>query len=72
MWHSTQSVDRNDDGSMRLTKEGMVRMQFRVRGFNEIKFWVLQLGSFARVVKPEGLRRAVLDELKAMGERHGS
>lgn len=71
MWHSTQSVDRNDDGSVRLTKEGMVRMQFRVRGFNEIKYWVLQLGSFARVVKPEGLRRAVLDELKAMGERHG-
>jgi predicted DNA-binding transcriptional regulator YafY len=49
----------------------MVRMQFRVRGFNEIKYWVLQLGSFARVVKPEGLRRAVLDELKAMGEKHG-
>jgi len=69
-WHRTQSVDRNRDGSVKLTPEGRVRFSFRVRGFNEIKYWVLSLGSFAHVVQPVALRKAVLAELELMREHH--
>ncbi len=70
-WHHTQSVDRNRDGSVELTPEGRVRFSFRVRGFNEIKYWVLSLGSFAHVVQPAALRKAVLTKLELMLAKHG-
>ncbi len=65
-WHPSQQVMTDARGRIRLTEDGMVRVTFRVRGFDEIKYWVLGLGALARVVKPEGLRRAVLDELERM------
>ncbi len=71
-WHRSQSVERHRDGSVKLTDDGMVRMSFRVRGFGEVKYWVLGLGSMARVVQPEGLRLAVLHELNQMQARHGA
>ena len=71
-WHSTQKVERSEDGSVNLTANGKVRMTFKVRGFNEIKHWILWLGRGASVVQPEALRTAVLDELKAMTERHSA
>jgi len=69
-WHRSQRIERNADGSVKLTPEGKVRITFHVRGFDEIKYWVLQLGRFARVVKPDGLRKAVLKELELMRDSH--
>lgn len=71
-WHSSQQVERNPDESVKLTPNGKVRMTFKVRGFNEIKHWILWLGRGATVVQPEALRTAVMDELKAMTQRHGA
>jgi len=65
-WHPSQQVMTDARGRILPTEDGMVRVTFRVRGFDEIKYWVLGLGALARVVKPEGLRRAVLDELERM------
>lgn len=69
-WHPSQEVERDSTGRIRLTDTGMVRVSFRLRGFDEIKYWVLGLGSLACVVKPEGLRRAVLNEIEAMRKHY--
>ena len=69
-WHPSQKVERDSKGRIRLTDNGMVRISFRLRGYDEIKYWVLGLGSLARVVKPEALRRAVLNEIEGMRKHY--
>ena len=57
MWHSTQSIVPLPDGGVRFTAE--------VNGFDEILWWVLQMGSHATVVEPSELRTLVAKELDA-------
>jgi len=58
VWHETQRIERNPDGSILFTAE--------VAGTEEIKFWVLHWGSNAQVLAPESLRRQVRAEAEAM------
>jgi predicted DNA-binding transcriptional regulator YafY len=52
-WHSTQTVDFQDDGS--------AIVEFRVDGLNEITWWVLSYGDKVQIVSPSALRQKVLD-----------
>lgn len=72
VWHPSQEISRNPDGSVMRTADGSVRAKFRLRGFNEIKYWILWLGRGARVVKPKALRDAVLAELAEMSKNHAN
>ncbi len=55
IWHHTQKVHKNKDGSITLT--------FKVDGLNEIVRWVLGWGSRAKVIQPPELREMILDQL---------
>jgi predicted DNA-binding transcriptional regulator YafY len=55
IWHQTQKIHKNKDGSVRLT--------FQVDGLNEIVRWILGWGSRAKVVQPLELREMVLSQL---------
>lgn len=68
VWHQSQRLERNADGSAVRTADGWVRLSFRIQGVNEILYWILGLGRFVRVVKPESLRRAVQAEVRLMQE----
>jgi proteasome accessory factor B len=57
-WHPKQKVKKHRDGSVTLS--------FPVPALYEIKRWVLQWGADAEVLKPKGLRDAVVKEMKAM------
>jgi predicted DNA-binding transcriptional regulator YafY len=57
MWHSTQSIEPLPAGGVRFTAQ--------VNGFDEILWWVLQMGSHARVVEPPELRELLARELDA-------
>jgi len=57
-WHPTQQVTMRPDGSARFTA--------RVAGFEEIVWWILSIGSNARVVEPKELRDRVHDEIRRM------
>lgn len=57
-WHPSQQVTMRPDGSARFTA--------RVAGFEEIVWWILSIGSNARVVEPKELRDRVHDEIRRM------
>ncbi len=57
VWHSTQTVRENKDGSVTLS--------FRVDGLDEIVWWVLGWSGRAKVQQPERLRQMVVEKLKA-------
>jgi len=56
--HESQRVSPQVDGSVLAT--------FIVSGTEEIKRWILGFGAKAEVLGPEGLRREVVEELRAM------
>ncbi|MFO0905733.1 MAG: WYL domain-containing protein [Pirellulales bacterium] len=56
VWHKTQQVQRNNDGS--------VCMRFTVDGLDEIVWWVLGWSGRVRVIKPEALRIMVVKRLE--------
>ncbi|MBX3354500.1 MAG: WYL domain-containing transcriptional regulator [Phycisphaeraceae bacterium] len=56
-WHPTQTVSMRPDGSMRFTCQ--------VDGLDEITWWVLSMGSHARVISPAALARRVAAEAAA-------
>jgi len=56
-WHPTQSVEMRADGSMRFS--------CRVDGLEEIVWWLLSMGSHAKVVKPKALAQRVALEAAA-------
>ncbi len=58
IWHPTQVLTPQPDGSIIFNAE--------VAGIEEIKLWVLKWGAGAKVLTPEILRRAVVDEAKSM------
>lgn len=55
IWHHTQKVHKNKDGSLTLT--------FQVDGLNEIIRWVLGWASRAKVIQPPELREMILAQL---------
>ena len=55
IWHHTQKVHKNKDGTVTLT--------FQVDGLNEIVRWVLGWGNRAKVIQPPELREMVLAQL---------
>jgi predicted DNA-binding transcriptional regulator YafY len=57
-WHPSQTVDVRPDGSARLA--------FSVAGTEEVFWWVMGMGSRARVVAPAELRGRVRAEVEAM------
>lgn len=56
VWHHTQKVRKNKDGSVTLT--------FKVDGLNEIVRWVLGWGSRAKVIRPEELKTLVANQFR--------
>ena len=56
IWHSTQELIKQEDGS--------VLLKFKAGGLIEIKTWVLSFGPKVQVVKPEALKEAVLNDYK--------
>lgn len=50
-WHSTQAVNRNDDGSATI--------QFRVDGLSEITWWILGFGDKVQVLAPAVLKKRI-------------
>jgi predicted DNA-binding transcriptional regulator YafY len=57
MWHSTQTTEALPDGGVRFTAT--------VNGYDEILWWILQMGSHARVISPPELQVLVARELEA-------
>jgi predicted DNA-binding transcriptional regulator YafY len=56
VWHHTQMVRKNKDGS--------VALMFQIDGLNEIVRWVLGWGSRATVIQPSELRDLVIDHFQ--------
>ncbi len=59
-WHPDQRISEHRDGSLTL--------QMPIGGEYEALRWVLQWGSLVRVLSPEGLRKRVQEEARAMLE----
>ncbi|MBU52671.1 MAG: hypothetical protein CL920_28575 [Deltaproteobacteria bacterium] len=62
IWHPTQEVIENEDGS--------VVLRFQAGGMKEIKTWILGFGPKIQVLKPEKLREAVANDIKKTYERY--
>ena len=60
IWHSTQTVERHEDGSVTLS--------FTVDGLTEIVHWILAWSGRVSVLEPEALRLMVLEHLKRATE----
>jgi len=58
IWHDTQVIKRQDDGSIILEAE--------VAGTDEIKYWIMSWGSQAVVQSPKSLREEIRTEAEAM------
>ena len=56
IWHSTQNVDRHEDGGVTLS--------FIVDGLNEVAYWLLGWSGRVTVLNPPELREIVLDHLR--------
>lgn len=60
-WHPSQKITQKEDGS--------VELEMTVAGLDEVKYWVLKWGKDARVLFPESLRVAVLEEARQILEQ---
>lgn len=63
IWHETQKVEEQDDGS--------VLMRFEVDGLDEIVWWILSMGPHCRVRRPAILARQVRDLASRTAEAYG-
>ena len=57
-WHTTQVITPTGDGAVELA--------MRVRGWTEVKSWLLSFGGQAEVLEPEELRAQMAKEARAM------
>lgn len=57
-WHSTQTTQWNEDGSVILS--------FRVDGLGEIAWWILGYGDQVQVIEPAALRRRVIERAQGI------
>ncbi len=57
-WHPTQQIEEKPDGSIifRVTLEGTM----------EIKWWIYHWIPYCKVIAPAGLRKEMIQEMKAM------
>ncbi len=62
IWHRSQRLQPQADGAVIFESE--------VAGTEEIKHWIMQWGQEAEVLAPEGLRREIGDEARAMASRY--
>jgi predicted DNA-binding transcriptional regulator YafY len=63
VWHPTQRIEDCDDGGCILT--------LRVAMPLEMKPWIRGWGADVEVLGPEGLREALVAEMKTTAERYG-
>ena len=63
-WHASESFTPQADGSLIV--------EFDLDGTEEIKSWVLGFGRHAVVLKPEGLRRKIADEIQELARAYES
>ncbi len=63
-WHASQKITPKRDGSIVL--------EMTVAGLDEVKYWVLKWGKDARVLFPESLRAAVLEEARQILKQSGT
>lgn len=61
-WHDTAKPELHADGS--------VTLRLWTSGLGEVKRWVMQYGSHARVIAPESLQRAVAEEAQKMAAQY--
>ena len=62
IWHDTQTIEKQKDGSILFTAE--------VAGTQEIKFWIMNWGSKAKVLEPESLREEIRAEAETMLQKY--
>jgi predicted DNA-binding transcriptional regulator YafY len=62
VWHKTQSLKWNDDGSLDYS--------VNVKGLSEISWWILGYGDQAQVIKPDELRQLVAGHATRMLESY--
>ena len=62
IWHESQKVHSQDDGSIIFEAE--------VAGTDEIRFWIMSWGSKAVVLEPESLREKIIAEAERMASRY--
>lgn len=46
--------------------ENTIIFKARMKGYKEIKSWILSMGSFVEVIEPQKLKNDILDEIKAI------
>jgi predicted DNA-binding transcriptional regulator YafY len=63
IWHGSQKVHQQDDGSIIFEAE--------VAGTDEIRFWIMTWGSKAEILEPESLREEIRAEAERMARRYG-
>lgn len=63
VWHSTQKIKENRDGSIIFT--------MNAAGWHEIIAWVLSFGPNAKVIRPVKLRQEVRKTIQLADERYG-
>ncbi|HDM42926.1 MAG TPA: WYL domain-containing protein [Firmicutes bacterium] len=64
IWHSSQSIEKLDDGSLIL--------QMELSGLNEVKRWVLSFGEYARVLQPPELIDMVANTVERIDKLYKS
>lgn len=64
IWHPTQKVKREKDGSIIIS--------FLAGGRREIVSWILSYGPGAEVLKPSTLREEVAKNIRQMAQRYGA
>ena len=62
VWHPSQDI--------KFLRNGQLRMHVKVADSRELLGWILSFGSGVRVVKPDSLRAAIVEEARriAAGE----
>lgn len=58
IWHPTQSIEENEDGSLVL--------RLRTSGLEGVKRWLFTFGSGAEVLSPDCLRQELIEEIAGM------
>ena len=56
VWHPSQDI--------KFLRNGQLRMHVKVAGARELLGWILSFGSGVRVVKPDSLRAAIVEEAR--------
>jgi predicted DNA-binding transcriptional regulator YafY len=62
IWHPSQKIEDTRDGSIRVT--------FKVAGITEIKHWILGFGAKAKVLEPANLREEISNEARALLDQY--